>query len=120
MLAFDENDTFTGVWVASDRTKRHRLYEVPIVPVIELFEHVASEDIVFSAWRDEGPKVRLSQHNMVDAGLATYDDDTRLWTTSVPDGDLSRVADLPGLTSAEFDLFAAMRPTMPHGSNWPL
>lgn len=39
MLAFDEDDQFAGVYVASDRTKQRHLYEVPILPVIDLFEH---------------------------------------------------------------------------------
>lgn len=79
MLAFDDDRTFAAVLVGSDRTKRTRLLEVPIRSIIELFYFVASEHIVLGSWHDDEPMVRLSQHDLVEAGAAVYTDDTRRW-----------------------------------------
>jgi hypothetical protein len=77
MIAFDEHRNLSGVVVGSDRTKRTRLLEVPIRSIIDLFNYVANEDIVLAAWHDDEPMVRLSQHDLVEAGAASYTDDVR-------------------------------------------
>lgn len=40
--------------------------------VIGLFRRVGSNGVTFMAARPDGTAVRLSQHDMVDAGFATY------------------------------------------------
>ena len=60
------------IWVVSDRDRHKRLYSVAFEPVIDLFRRVGSEDVVFSAGPYDETAVRISQHDMVDAGFATY------------------------------------------------
>lgn len=76
MLDFDERDgNFSGVYVGSDKTKKSHLYRVGISAVVELFEFVASEDVVHAAqYRLNGVSERftISQHDLVKAGLAAY------------------------------------------------
>ena len=61
------------IWVVSDRDRHKRLYSVTLERVIDLFRRVGSEDVIFSAGPFDESAVRLSQHDMVDAGFATYE-----------------------------------------------
>lgn len=120
MLSFDEDEHFTGVYVASDRTKKKRLYEVPLVAVIGLFEHVATEDLLFVAWQVGGASVRLSQHDFVEAGATAYEDESHTWVVEDPTFDDRQFATLADLTPAELSFITSVRQRMPHGSNFPL
>lgn len=60
------------IWVVSDRDRHKRLYSVAFERVIDLFRRVGSEDVIFSTGPFDESAVRLSQHDMVDAGFATY------------------------------------------------
>ena len=61
------------IWFVSDRDRHKRLYSVTFESVIDLFRRVGSEDVVFMAGPFDESAVRLSQHDMVDAGFATYE-----------------------------------------------
>jgi hypothetical protein len=61
------------IWVVSDRDRHKRLYSVTLQSVIDLFRRVGGEDVVFRAGPFDESAVRLSQHDMVDAGFATYE-----------------------------------------------
>ncbi|AZZ51874.1 hypothetical protein [Rathayibacter festucae] len=70
------------IWVVSDRDRHKRLYSVTFERVIALFRRVGNEDLVFYAGPFDGNAVRLSQHDIVDAGFSTYDPfpDVANWT----------------------------------------
>jgi len=82
-LAFDETNVMTGVYVGSDRTKRKRLYLVSMQDIIELFDYVSREDVIWmSNHRINGggsESYRLSQHDVIEAGFARYLDDEHYW-----------------------------------------
>lgn len=83
MLAFDEERNFTGVYVGSDRTKNHHIYEIPISQLIWLFDHVSCEHVLMG-WNflvDGRRSYRLSQHDLVEGGFAQYDELDRWWVT---------------------------------------
>ena len=61
------------IWVVSDRDRHKRLYSVTLERAIDLFRRVGSEDVIFIAGPFDESAVRLSQHDMVDAGFATYE-----------------------------------------------
>lgn len=82
-LSFDEDGVLTGVYVGSDRTKRKRLYLVDMQDIIELFDFVSREDMVWWSWHringSDQASYRLSQHDLVAAGFAMYTDEQRVW-----------------------------------------
>lgn len=81
-LDFEEDGRFTGIYVGSERTKKFRIYEVSIRELIDLFERVSREHLVWSAMQHhDGVRhsYRLSQHDLVDEGFAEYEDDQRYW-----------------------------------------
>lgn len=61
------------IWVVSDRDRHKRLYSVTLERVIDLFRRVGSENVILRAGPFDESAVRLSQHDMVDAGFATYE-----------------------------------------------
>lgn len=61
------------IWVVSDRDRHKRLYSVSFAQVVALFRRVGSEDVIFRAGPFDESAVRLSQHDMVDAGFAAYE-----------------------------------------------
>ncbi|TCU83766.1 hypothetical protein EDF48_1079 [Curtobacterium sp. PhB191] len=61
------------IWVVSDRDRHKRLYSVTFERVVALFRRVGSEDVIFTAGPFDESAVRLSQHDMVDAGFASYE-----------------------------------------------
>jgi hypothetical protein len=61
------------IWIVSDRDRHKRLYSVTLERVIDLFRRVGSENVIFSAGPFDESAVRLSHHDMVDAGFATYE-----------------------------------------------
>ncbi|GAB2968249.1 hypothetical protein [Frigoribacterium salinisoli] len=61
------------IWVVSDRDRHKRLYSMSFEQVVNLFRRIGSEEIVFRAGAFDETAVRLSQHDMVDAGFAKYD-----------------------------------------------
>lgn len=81
MLDFAANDNaLTGIFIGSDFTKRTHLYRVDIHTVVDLFAYVAQEDVVHaSQYRLDGTTKRftISQHDLVEAGLAEYHDESR-------------------------------------------
>lgn len=60
------------IWVVSDRDRHKRVYSVAFERVIDLFRRVGSEEVIFIAGPSDESAVRLSQHDMVDAGFANY------------------------------------------------
>ncbi|WP_313479899.1 hypothetical protein [Microbacterium sp.] len=101
MLSFSEQHEFIGVFVGSDRTKRRHLYEVPIGPVIDLFDHVAREDVVVSTWNQFEPATRLSQHDLVEIDAARYGDETHTWHIARKDFDPTHLSELDGLDESQ-------------------
>lgn len=61
------------IWVVSDRDRHKRLYSVTFERVVALFRRVGSEHVLFTAGPFDESAVRLSQHDMVDAGFARYE-----------------------------------------------
>lgn len=61
------------VWVISERDRHHRLYSLPLSTVVDLFRRVGDENVGVTRLLADGPPVRISQHDLVDAGLAAYD-----------------------------------------------
>lgn len=61
------------IWVVSDRDRHKRLYSVTFERVVALLRRVGSEDVMFRAGPFDESAVRLSQHDMVDAGFASYE-----------------------------------------------
>lgn len=61
------------IWVVSDRDRHKRLYSMSFEQVVNLFRRIGSEEIVLRAGAFDETAVRLSQHDMVDAGFAKYD-----------------------------------------------
>ncbi|MCH1883220.1 hypothetical protein [Agrococcus sp. ARC_14] len=64
------------LWVVSDRERDKHLYSIALRELVTLFRRVASEDVVrMRIVREQGrppSSYRLSQHDLVDAGLAAY------------------------------------------------
>jgi hypothetical protein len=74
------DNVLTGIFVGSDFTKRTHLYRVDIYTIVDLFAYVAQEDVVHAAqYRLDGSTKRftISQHDLVEAGLAEYYDESR-------------------------------------------
>ena len=69
----ESEDGPATVWVVSDHARAKHLYSVSFLRIAELFRRIGSEDVIFMAGPLDETAVRLSQHDMVDAGFATYD-----------------------------------------------
>jgi hypothetical protein len=69
----ESEDVPATVWVVSDHARDRHLYSVSLLRIAELFRRIGSEDVVLMTGPPDETAVRLSQHDMVDAGLATYD-----------------------------------------------
>jgi len=65
--------TLAGVFVASDSTSKTSLYQIDIASIIELYKYVGTEDVAFW-YQGEGCAYRLSQHDLVVAGFAEYEE----------------------------------------------
>lgn len=81
-------DDQAKIWVVSDRDRHKRLYSVSFEQVVALFRRVGSEDVIFRAGAFDESAVRLSQHDMVDAGFATYKPFPHASESDVPIGQL--------------------------------
>jgi hypothetical protein len=83
VLNFSETSELIGIFVCSDRSRRRQLYSVSLDTLILIFDHVGTEDIVRSeGWTPDGERnwtIKVSQHDLVEDGLARYTDDSRLW-----------------------------------------
>lgn len=67
------NDGPAMIWVVSDRDRHKFLYSMPFDRVVRLFRRIGSEDVVFTAGALDESAVRLSQHDMVEAGFSSYE-----------------------------------------------
>ena len=57
------------MFVASDHTKRERIYEVDLVVIADLHDRVADENIWYGLFARGSGAVRLSQHDLVEVGM---------------------------------------------------
>jgi hypothetical protein len=70
-----------GSWclaVTSDQQRVNQLIVVELEVIANLFDYVGREDILELTIRNEQSK-RVSNHDLVESGRATYGDESRLW-----------------------------------------
>lgn len=60
------------IWVVSDRDRHKWLYSISFERVVALFRRVGDEDVIHIEGSMREPRIRLSQHDYVEAGLAKY------------------------------------------------
>ncbi|WEK62094.1 MAG: hypothetical protein P0Y60_04880 [Candidatus Microbacterium colombiense] len=81
---FLAEDETTAVMFVSDRDRARRLHSISFEVISELFSYVAREDLLYreGTMRDGDEKItNISNHDLVEAGLAVYDDDDRVQIT---------------------------------------